>query len=110
VPAAYVYRAIRNAALNTRRNGFREAALDETNSCFVHRGGDKEAAFTLQLALSELPDEQREVVVMHIWSGMTFEEIAAATGASLNTVASRYRYALQKLREKLKPIQKTEEL
>jgi len=47
---------------------------------------------------------------MRIWSGMTLDEVAAATGVSLNTVASRYRYALQKLREKLKPFQQTEEL
>jgi RNA polymerase sigma-70 factor (ECF subfamily) len=110
VPAAYLYRAVRNAALNTRRNGFRETALDATNSCFVHRGGDNEAALALQVALAELPDEQREAVVMRIWSGMTLDEVAPATGVSLNTVASRYRYALQKLREKLKPFQKTEEL
>jgi RNA polymerase sigma-70 factor (ECF subfamily) len=110
VPAAYLYRAVRNAALNTRRNGFRETALDATNACFVHRGGDNEAALALQVALADLPDEQREVVVMRVWSGMTLDEVAAATGVSLNTVASRYRYALQKLREKLKPFQRTEEL
>lgn len=57
----------------------------------------------LQKALGELPEEQREVVVMRIWSGMTLEEIAAAAGAPLNTIASRYRYALGKLREKLQP-------
>jgi len=110
VPAAYLYRAVRNAALNTRRNGFRETGLDATNGCFVHRGGDNEAALALQVALAALPDEQREVVVMRIWSGMTLDEVAAATGVSLNTVASRYRYALQKLREKLKPFHQTEEL
>jgi len=110
VPAAYLYRAVRNAALNARRNGFRETVLDAANSCFVHRGGDTEAALALQVALAELPDDQREAVVMRIWSGMTLEEVAAATGVSLNTVASRYRYALQKLREKLKPLRKTEEL
>ena len=108
-PAAYLYRAVRNAALNTRRNGFREAALDEKNLCFVHRGGDQEAALSLQVALADLPEEQRETVTMRIWSGMTLDEIAAATGVSLNTVASRYRYALHKLREKLKPFQRTED-
>jgi RNA polymerase sigma-70 factor (ECF subfamily) len=110
VPAAYLYRAVRNAGLNTRRNGFRETALDATNACFVHRGGDNEGALALQVALAALPEEQREVVVMRIWSGMTLDEVAAATGVSLNTVASRYRYALQKLREKLKPFQQTKEL
>jgi RNA polymerase sigma-70 factor (ECF subfamily) len=69
----------------------------------VHRGGDREAALSLQAALLELPEEQREAVMMRIWSGMTLEEIAVATGVSLNTAASRYRYALEKLRERLKP-------
>jgi len=74
---------------------FSRDCMDATNSCFVHRAGDNEAALALQVALAELPDEQREVVVMRIWSGMTLDEVAAATGVSLNTVASRYRYALQ---------------
>lgn len=106
VPAAYVYRAVRNAALNARRNGFRQEPLDVSDSCFVHTGGDHEAALALQAALRDLPEEQREVVTMRIWSGMTLDEIAAATGVSLNTVASRYRYALDKLRQKLKPYTK----
>jgi RNA polymerase sigma-70 factor, ECF subfamily len=56
--------------------------------------------------LSELPDEQREAVIMRIWSGLTLEEVAMATGVPLNTAASRYRYAREKLRERLKPYQK----
>ena len=106
VPVAYVYRAVRNAALNARRNGQRLAPLDPQLSVFKHRGGNMEAALTLEKALGELPEEQRQVVVMRIWSGLTLEEAAAATGAPLNTVASRYRYALEKLREKLRPYRK----
>ncbi len=105
-PAAYLYRAVRNAALNARRNGFRTAQLDAASSCFVHRAGDQDAALSLQVALAQLPEEQREAVVMRIWSGMTLDEIAAATGVSINTAASRYRYALDKLRARLKPCQK----
>jgi RNA polymerase sigma-70 factor (ECF subfamily) len=106
VPVAYVYRAVRNAALNARRNGRRDAPLDPQHGVFKHRGGNMEAALTLEKALGELPEEQREVVVMRIWGGLTLEEAAAATGAPLNSVASRYRYALDKLREKLRPYQK----
>ena len=103
VPGAYLYRAVRNVALNARRNGQREAPLGSESAWFVHQGGDREAALSLQSALAELPAEQREAVIMRIWSGMTLEEIAAATGVSLNTAASRYRYALGKLRQRLKP-------
>jgi len=106
VPVAYVYRAVRNSALNARRNGQRDAPLDQQLSVFKHRGGNMEAALTLEKALGELPEEQREVVVMRIWSGLTLEEAAVATGVPLNTVASRYRYALEKLREKLRPYHK----
>ena len=105
-PVAYVYCAIRNAALNARRNGQRDAPLDSNSTVFERRDGNREAALTLQRALEELPEEQREVVVMRVWSGMTLEEVAAASGAPLNTVASRYRYALDKLREKLRPYRK----
>ena len=41
---------------------------------------------------------QREVVHLHVFDGLTFREIAEASGASINTVAARYRYALAKLR------------
>ncbi len=108
-PAAYLYRAVRNAALNTRRNGRCEARLDADSAWFVHRGGDREATLALQAALAELPEEQREVVTMRVWSGMTLEEIAGSAGVSLNTVASRYRYGLEKLRERLKPYRRGEE-
>ena len=103
VPVAYVYRAVRNTALNARRSSLRLAELDPQSSVFRHRGGNQEAALALERALAELPEEQREVVVMRVWGGLTLEEIAATSGAPLNTVASRYRYALEKLREKLRP-------
>jgi len=109
VPAAYLYRAVRNEAFNARRNGWRDAQLEEASLCFTHRHGNREAALTLQKALGELPEEQREVVVMRIWAGMTLEEVAAATEVSLNTAASRYRYALEKLRERLQPHQRRTE-
>jgi RNA polymerase sigma-70 factor (ECF subfamily) len=52
--------------------------------------------------LGELPEDQRATVIMRIWGGMTLEEIAKATAVPLSTAASRYRYALEKLRERLK--------
>jgi RNA polymerase sigma-70 factor (ECF subfamily) len=52
-------------------------------------------------ALRTLPEEQREVLTMKIWGGLTFPQIALALDVSANTAASRYRYALVKLREQL---------
>jgi RNA polymerase sigma factor (sigma-70 family) len=55
----------------------------------------------LELALDELPDEQREVFVAHELEGRSFKELAAETGVSVNTLLSRKRYAVLHLRERL---------
>jgi RNA polymerase sigma-70 factor (ECF subfamily) len=52
-------------------------------------------------ALSQLPYEQREAVVLHVKAKMTFGTIAKAQGLSTNTVQSRYRYGIEKLRSML---------
>ena len=58
----------------------------------------------LELALDELPDEQREVFVGHELEGRTFKEMADATGVSVNTLLSRKRYAVLHLRELLQSV------
>ena len=55
-------------------------------------------------ALGELPPEQRAVVHLKLWEGLTFDEIAAALEIPVNTAASRYRYGIDKLRERLRPV------
>lgn len=55
----------------------------------------------LELALDELPDEQREVFVGHELEGRSFKEMAEETGVSVNTLLSRKRYAVLHLRERL---------
>src|SRR6266705_4132054 len=58
----------------------------------------------LELAVDELPQEQREVFVAHELEGRSFKEIAAETGVSVNTLLSRKRYAVLHLRERLQSI------
>jgi RNA polymerase sigma factor (sigma-70 family) len=58
----------------------------------------------LELALDELPDEQRETFVAHELEGRSFKEMAAETGVSVNTLLSRKRYAVLHLRERLQSI------
>jgi len=58
----------------------------------------------LELAVSELPAEQRQVFVAHEIDGRSFKEIAAATGVNINTLLSRKRYAVQHLRERLQEV------
>ena len=52
----------------------------------------------LSEAMSELSYEQRETILLHFQAGMTFREIAASLGVSVNTIKSRYRYGLDKLK------------
>jgi len=58
----------------------------------------------LELAVGELPEEQREVFVAHEVEGRSFKQIAAETGVSVNTLLSRKRYAVRRLRERLQRI------
>ncbi len=100
-PLAYLYRAVRNASINQRRDRRREVEMPEGEKWFTHATADRAELLSLQNALRELPEEQRETVFLRVWSGMTLKEIAEATETPLNTVASRYRYALEKLRQQL---------
>jgi len=58
----------------------------------------------LELAIDELPEEQREVFVAHELEGRSFKEMAAETGVKVNTLLSRKRYAVLHLRERLQSI------
>ena len=58
----------------------------------------------LELALDELPDEQREVFVAHELEGRSFKELSAESGVNVNTLLSRKRYAVLHLRERLQNI------
>lgn len=103
--ADYLRTAVRNecfSAFRRRRRDHPPAAP----SCLlepVAPGAHPDEKIALEDALRRLPPEQREVIHMKVYEGMTFEDIASRTGASVNTAASRYRYALAKLREHLAP-------
>lgn len=58
----------------------------------------------LAAALGELPPDQRTVVHLKLWERRTFDEIAQWLGIPPNTAASRYRYGLDKLRDRLRPL------
>lgn len=75
------------------------SADEESTAWFSPTHDDRDCA--LQGALSQLPPEQREVVVLKIWGELTFEQIARTLDIPPNTAASRYRYALEALRRAL---------
>jgi RNA polymerase sigma-70 factor (ECF subfamily) len=105
-PVAYFYSAVRNGTINFHRVRRRETSLPEGEQWLASSGKSREEVLAVQQALQHLPEEQREVVFLRIWSGLTFQEIANVTEQPLNTVASRFRYALDKLRERLASVQR----
>jgi RNA polymerase sigma-70 factor (ECF subfamily) len=102
-PRAYLVRSFRNRALNHHRGFWRRLSRElESQRWFepATDAGDLEGQ--AMRVLESLPVPQREVVVLKIWHGLTFEAIGCMLDESPHTVAGRYRYGLQKLRTALK--------
>ncbi len=102
-PAWYALRSYRNRALNYRRSLWRRLTRElESRRWFEHSPQESADETRAMRALAELPPEQREVIVLRIWHGRTYEEISSLLEISPNTAAGRYRYGMQKLRESLR--------
>jgi RNA polymerase sigma-70 factor (ECF subfamily) len=108
---AFLLRLAHNAAIDLiRRRGTRErtreAFVAEIVSPFERAADPDEQTFRAELAraLAELPPDQRAVVHLKLWEGRTFEEIGVALAIPQNTAASRYRYGLDKMRQRLRPL------
>ncbi len=104
-PVAYVYQCVRNAAINRqraerRRRHHEQHAAAERMFAAVDEEGTQHAD-DVAMALRTLSEEQREVVVMKIWGGLTFVEIGQLVGTSDSTAHRRYEAALKSLRERL---------
>jgi RNA polymerase sigma-70 factor, ECF subfamily len=101
----YLVTAVRHLALDTLRRRRRveagQALVAKAGSTAQASGPDAER---IDLALRGLPAEQREVVVLRVYQGLSFAEVAARTESPLGTVHSRYRYAMTRLRETLSPL------
>jgi RNA polymerase sigma-70 factor (ECF subfamily) len=107
-PENYCVRSFRNRALNYKRSLWRRLTRELEVFADGHHWFEKSPDETQQAMqtdamrrLAELPQEQREVIVLKIWNRLTFEEIGALLEISPNTVAGRYRYGLQKIKSKL---------
>lgn len=112
---AYVFASVRNAARDTLRSRQspvnRAGSLDADGTIFLadHRPESDPASrpesrdehARLAKAIELLPDEQREAVAMHAIAGLTFDQVAEALDEPLQTIATRYRRALARLRELL---------
>jgi RNA polymerase sigma factor (sigma-70 family) len=98
---AYLFACVRNAALNEGKLRDRNAPLDPDAAWFSPPDRDYAGEQNLRRALGALPNDQRQVMVLHIWGELTFSQISDLLDLSSNTVASRYRYALAKLRHSM---------
>lgn len=105
----YLITSVANRARNSKRAGLRQRAvsLDETEPVIPDLDKPErwiirnEELDTLNSAMAQLPYPQREVVILHVQGGMKFKAIAKSQSVSINTVQSRYRYGLDKLRSLL---------
>jgi len=102
---AYVYRIARNEAyrLISRRKRDQKAQGTTESWLIVSESNPEPSDLVeqLQAALAQLPQPQREVIVMKIYGQKTFLEISRLLGLPQNTAASRYRYGIEKLQNLL---------
>lgn len=106
---AWLYRVARNRITDLFRA--RRTEPLEVEDLLPSAAGGPEAEFArtlllkaLEQAIAELPVEQRDVFIAHELEGRSFKEMSAATGVSINTLLSRKRYAVLRLRERLRTI------
>jgi RNA polymerase sigma-70 factor (ECF subfamily) len=102
----WLYRVTRNKAISAsrsaRRRHRRESEVARRRAAwFAPAPGDSVDAESATAALGLLSGQEREVVVAHLWGGLTFKEIGRLMGTSDSTAHRRYEAALSRLREKL---------
>lgn len=101
-PMAYVMRTVRNAAIDIVRSRKREEPLRQEFYVGTFEVPHVISPRMLERALGELRQAERETIVLHLYAGMTFQEIANLRRRSINTVSAWYRRGLAKLRTVLK--------
>jgi RNA polymerase sigma-70 factor (ECF subfamily) len=105
-PESWLYRVVRNAAISAgrterRRQRYEAAAAAQAPAWFATADTDALDAEAATAALQELPLEEREAIVAHLWGGLTFEQIADVAGCSPSTAHRHYAAGLANLRERL---------
>jgi len=119
----YLYTTIRRLSIDLGRKNDRRSKREEKSEAdrrgetggvvdpwFDANGTNDETRSLLEEGIKKLPTKFSEVIVMKIWGENTFAEIGEILGVSLNTVASRYRYGLERLRKSLEGARQSEDI
>jgi len=102
-PAAWLFRVVRNGAISAgrseRRRKMREGLFQKTqHDWFIHDPAQKLDADAAMTALAKLSPEEREVIISHLWGGLTFDEIARVVESSSSTCHRLYVRGLEQMR------------
>jgi len=105
-PVAWLYRVVRNGAITAGRAESRRRRHEQVASAAARGWFEDEAEAMIDAqaaanALAQVPLDEREVIVAHVWGGLTFEQIAELFESSSSTVHRRYQAGLVALRELL---------
>ncbi len=108
-PAAWLFRVVRNGAIDAghaarRRKRYETTAASRASPWFEADPDERQGAVDAEQAASELralPIEEREIIVAHLWGGLTFEQIAVVAGCSSSSAHRLYARGLLTLRERL---------
>lgn len=105
-PVPWLYTVVRNAARDAQRSERRRSKYEARRAEHAPNWFDPDSASgmdgeTATAALAELPDDVREIVIAHLWGGLTFEQIAATVGGSASTAYRRYVAGIAALRSTL---------
>jgi RNA polymerase sigma-70 factor (ECF subfamily) len=112
---AWLFRCVRNAAIDHWRSRQLQQRYEQhrrsERGWFKPRVDDLLDARAAEEALRRLPDDQREIIVLRLWSGLTLQEAAETTGEAVSTLFSRYQaglVALRRILESARHDQRTE--
>lgn len=107
-PRAWLFTAVRNAAVSEhrgrrRREARQERVASDRRDWFDPQPGDLIDAGTAQQQLAELPADQREIILLRIWGGLSWSEAAEVLGEPTSTLFSRYKTGLATIRHRMEP-------
>jgi RNA polymerase sigma factor (sigma-70 family) len=105
-PIPWMFRAVRNAAIDQIRSSSRRRKREETVAQIRHEWfesnlGSAIDAQAAEQALSQLPEENRQIVILRIWGGLGYAQIAQIVQLSTSTVHERYISSLSQMRSEL---------